>query len=261
MNFNPDSCSINQGFGDNPSVYAPLAGHTGIDEGKGFGTPVHTPVDMHVYKVLTKQYPSNDGSGFTGVFGIVDDGIELYELLIGHGDPIVVAGTDVKIGQEIMTEANHGEVFQAGVQITLAMQAAGDKRGSHRHFQKRPVWKAKTMSQPALSAYNDEAGTYRDLQGFYYPIWDYNNGFNGCTSPSLPVHNRDLTNKSYGYDVFVLQRILVKEGFMTPDNTTGYMGAITIAALSQLQQKYNIEPTLGYFGPKSRAWLQAKYKV
>jgi peptidoglycan hydrolase-like protein with peptidoglycan-binding domain len=261
MNYNPDECVISQGFGVNPAVYAPLAGHTGIDEGKGYGTAIHTPVDMHVYKVLTVVHPSNDGSGFTGVFGIVDDGIELYELLIGHGDPSVTMGQDVKAGDVIGTEANHGEVFQGGVQITLAEQAAGDHRGSHRHFQKRPVYKSQTKNQPALSAYNDEAGTYRDTEGNYYPIWDYNNGFNGCVSPALSVFTRHLTLKCYGYDVFVLQRILVAEGFLSQDDTTGYFGNLTKTALSAFQAKYNVEPTLGYFGPLTTAAVVEKYHV
>lgn len=255
MNYNVDNCSINQGFGANPAVYAPLAGHTGIDEGKGFGTPIHTPVDMHVYKVLTVQNPSNDGTGFTGVFGIVDNGTEIYELLIGHCNPTVIAGQDVKAGDVVGTEANHGLVFQGGVQITLAMQAAGDKRGSHRHFQKRPVFKSKTIQQPALSAYNDEAGTYLDSQNNYYPIWDYNNGFNGCIDPSKPVFNRDLTLKSFGYDVFVLQRILVAKGLLPADDTTGYFGTLTQAAVATLQKANNIEPTLGYVGPLTRGFL------
>lgn len=261
MNYNFDTGSINQGFGASPATYYPLKGHTGIDEGKGYGTPVHTAVAMHVYKVLTVQNPANDGSGFTGVFGIVDDGIELYELLFGHCNPLVHAGQDVLAGAQVATEANHGLVFQNGVQITLAMQAQGDHRGSHRHVQKRPVIKSPTMTQPALSAYNDEAGTYRDAQGFYYPVWDYNNGFNGCTDPAKSVFSRDLTLKCYGYDVFVLQRILVREGLMTPDNTTGYFGAITQTAVGKFQHTHAIEPTLGYVGPLTRAFLQGTYGV
>src|ERR1700680_3850971 len=109
-----NQCTEGQGFGLNYNdSYAAsgLKGHTGQDWSCGYGTPIHAPFDGLVYKVLTKEHPSSDGSGFTGVFMIVDDGIELFEFLIGHCDPTVAAGTQVKKGDVIGTEANHGTVF------------------------------------------------------------------------------------------------------------------------------------------------------
>lgn len=266
MNINPDACAFEQGFGASPATYAPLAGHPGIDLGKspqggGYGSPIHAIADMHAYKVLTPSSPSNDGSGFTGVFGIVDDGIELYELLYGHCDPTIMQGVDVKKGDIIGTEANHGLVFQGNTQITLAMQKAGDRRGSHRHMQKRPVFRTPTMTQPALSEHSDVTGTYRDPEGFYYQIFNHSNGFNGCVDPTKSIFNRDLTVGSEGYDVFVLQRILIKEGHATFPVATAYFGAQTKASLSAYQRALQIEPTLGYFGPRTRANVQSVFGV
>lgn len=248
-------CYKGQGFSQNLNTSYKgegLIGHTGEDWSCGFGTPIHSLFDGYVYKVLTVEHPSNDGSGFTGVFMIVDDGKEMFEWLVGHCNPSVPAGTWVKKGDIIGTEANHGDVYSGNIQITLAMQAAGDERGAHRHYQKRPIWKSKTMSQPALSAYNDLGGTYRDDQGYYYPIWNYYNGFNGCVDPSKPVFTRDLWLGNTGYDVFVLQRVLTVLGLFTVD-TTGYFGPITLAAVSKYQKIYGISPIAGYFGTKTRA--------
>jgi hypothetical protein len=254
-----NQCVEGQGFGANfnPSYgLANLEGHTGQDWACGFGTPIHSPYDGLVYKVLTKDNPSNDGTGFTGVFMIVDDGIELFEFLVGHCDPTVAAGTRVKKGDIIGTEANHGLVYSGNIQITLAMQHAGDTRGHHRHYQKRPVSRSKTIAQPALSAYNDVGGTYTDAEGFYYPIFNYNNGFHGCVDPSAPTFGRDLTFGCQGYDVYVLQRFLVKQGFFHTA-PTGYFGEITGHALADYQATRFIKPTLGYFGPITREIVAA----
>lgn len=229
-----------------------LLGHPGIDMSCGFCSPIHSPYDGFVYKVLSKERPSNDGSGFTGVFLIVDDGKELFEWLVGHCDPSVSVGTFVKKGDVIGTEANHGLVYSGNVQITLAMQVAGDQRGAHRHIQKRPIFKTKTLSSAALSSYNDLGGNYRDIQGFYYQIWNYNNGFNGCVDPYKPIFDRDLYIGSEGYDVFVLQRILGLLRHFKAE-PTGFYGPFTAAAVSSYQKINGISPILGYFGSKTRA--------
>lgn len=269
---NPDQCAVTQVFGGNANPsYAGigLKGHPGEDAHCGLGTPGHSPYNMDVYKVLTAKSPARDGSGFTGIFGIVDNGIECFEFLIGHCDPLipVVAGNDVvkvKKMDLIYTEANHGLVYQDGVQITLAMQAAGDHRGSHRHYQKRPVQKVKQtqLGEHYLDCYSDNpAGTfYRDAEGFYYKTWDYSNGYNGCVDPTKSVFLRDLKVGCFGYDVFCLQNILVKEGCAS-FAPTGYFGTLTLVAMKKLQDKVGILPDAGYFGPKTRAVLQAKYNL
>lgn len=134
------ACAIGQGFGGNATATykeGGLLGHTGIDHSCGFGSEIKSCFDTeYVYKVLTKENPANDGSGFTGVFTIVDNGIETFEFLYGHCNPSVKVGQILTKGTVLGTEANNGEVYQGGVRITLAMQKAGDQRGTHRHDQK-----------------------------------------------------------------------------------------------------------------------------
>lgn len=241
-----------------------MKGHPGIDMQCGYGSQIHSPIDMMIYKVLTVANPSRDGSGFTGVFGIVDDGIELYEYLIGHCDPTCSVGQFIKAGEVVGTEANHGRVYWNGQEITLAMQKAGDKRGTHRHCQKRPVRKVRQTQtgKRYLDDYSDwPAGSiHRDDSGYYYEVWDWFNGFNGCIDPTKSVFQRDLTIGSEGYDVFVLQRLMVKQGVAT-FAPTGYFGNLTQAALGALQRKFGIAPDAGYFGSKTRTALQQKFGI
>jgi len=249
-------CYQGQGFGQNanPSYKGGgLRGHTGVDINCGFGTPIASPVSGTVYKVLTPDHPSNDGSGFTGVFILVDNGYESYEFLVGHCNPTVQPGAKVAVGDTIGTEANHGTVFSGNTQITLAMQAAGDERGAHRHYQLRAYQSApKTEGLPCLSAYNDSGYAAPYYDGAYYQIWSYNNGFNGCVDPRTPIFQRDLYIGSRGYDVYVLQRFLGIEGYFTAD-PTGYFGLITAGAVRAYQLAHGLTPTIGYFGPKTRA--------
>lgn len=256
---------LTQQFGsnDNSSYLANgLKGHTGTDCAVGYGTPIHSPVDMLVYKVLTVDAPAHDGSGFTGVFGIHDDGVECYEFLVGHCDPSVQVGQEIKVGDVIGFEANHGTVYGPHGLVTLAQQAAGNHDGSHRHYQKRPVMKQQQTAPGYmyLDLYSDlPAGSiYRDAEGFYYWIQAYTNGYHGCCSPTQSIFERDLTLGSTGYDVYVLQRLMAKQGLFTAA-PTGYFGTLTQAAVGKLQDSLKIEPDQGYFGPKTRGAVVHTY--
>jgi hypothetical protein len=250
-------CFEGQGFGENanPSYKtASLVGHTGQDWGCGWHTPIHSPYDGVVYKVLTPENPSNDGSGFTGVFLLVDDGFECFEWLAGHCDPTVQVGQQVKKGDLIGYEANHGTVYAGNMRITLSMQQSGDQRGHHRHYQKRPVRPVKTVPKYGLSAANDDgSGSYRDAKGNYYEVFDYLNGFHGCVDPTLPIFNRLLTVGMSGYDVFVMQRIL-KKYFLFDSECTGFFGPITMTALMYYQTSKSLA-MVGFAGPSTRAAL------
>jgi len=247
------TCSIQQLFGQNANTsYATsgLRGHPAVDTRCGFGTDVLAKYSGIAYKVLTKNNPSNDGSGFTGVFQIVDDGIECFEWLTGHLDPTISQLTELQKGDKIGTEANNGTVFSGGIQITLAMQKAGDQRGSHRHYQKRAIMPVKRTSwgKQYLTAQGTGSPYWHD--GHYYEIIGYSNGFNACINPLQPVFDRTLTLGSSGYDCFVLQRILARNGYLA-DEPTGYFGVLTASALTKWQASNGISP-FPIFGPKSR---------
>lgn len=94
----------------------------------------------------------------------------------------------------------------------------------------------------------------------------------GTTSvPSMPsisttlvpgFFTRDLEVGSTGEDARALQQFLNEQGFMvsesgpgSPGNETTMFGGLTRAALAAFQTANGISPAVGYFGPKTRAFI------
>lgn len=244
-------CNISQPFGANanPSYAGEgLKGHTGVDTYCGYGTDVHSAYDGLVYKVLKNPQDAFDGSGYTAVFILVTTPFETFEYSVGHLNPTVIAGQFIKKGDKIGTEANHGEVYAGTEHITLAMQAAGDTRGSHRHNQKRIVKKVRSTEPGKFYLTSFGGGYYYDDN--YYEIVDIRNGYDGCVDMLPPLFSRDLYYGKTGYDVECLQRFLGIE-------KTGFYGILTTAAVAKFQYQNHISPTLGFCGPKTRELLNS----
>lgn len=73
---------------------------------------------------------------------------------------------------------------------------------------------------------------------------------------------RELQTGDTGEDVLILQKILNKNGFHISEdgpgsvgNETNKFGRLTRGAVSSFQLKYDINPPVGYFGPKTRTIL------
>jgi hypothetical protein len=254
---------ITQFFGGNANPFyhgQGLKGHPGTDEVVGYGTPINAYFPMKVYKVYTPSKPSYDGTGYTQVAGIVETPLETFEMVYGHCNPSALEGQSINVGDVIGTEANHGTIYFGGDEITLAMQQAGDTRGSHRHIQKRPLRKVTTInnSKTYLSVF---PGSLL-FDGYYYELVDVNNGYNGCVDVQLPIFIRDLQSgilfPSKGYDVECLQRALKAEGFAPDYQPTGYFGSLTKRDVRLFQAKYGI-PATGLVGPMTRAKLNELY--
>ncbi len=69
--------------------------------------------------------------------------------------------------------------------------------------------------------------------------------------------NADLTIGSTGSDVTRLQTWLMGKGFSIPAGATGYFGVQTRAAVAAYQAANGITPAVGYFGPITRARVNA----
>ncbi len=251
------SCAIGQSFGGRINdVYKPLLGHPAIDNSCGYGTPIYSYFDEeYVYKVLTVENPSRDGKGYTAVFTIVDNGIEVFEFTYGHCNPSVTVGQILTKGTVIGTEANNGEVYSGKVEITLEMQKAGDHRASHRHDQKRILKKVCPYDrrQQYITAPTGEA-FYKD--GYFYAYAFPNNGYASCVNWLLPLFNRDLFLGRSGYDVQCLQNFLKARGFFHGE-TTDYFGIKTQAAVKAFQKANAISPLMGYVGPATRSLINS----
>lgn len=249
-------CIEGQGFSQNynPSYQAGgLLGHTGVDVSCGYGTPIAAIADGTVYSTYPINQPAMDG--YTAVFTICKTPLEYFEFSYGHVSEIdVQIGQDVHKGDLIAKEGNHGVVYAGNVLITPAMQKAGDQRGSHRHYQKRPV--IRTMQLRGMGLQTAQ-GMYRDQVGRYYQVYSPLNGFNGCVDWTKPLFPRDLFFGCSGYDVYLLQNALRYEGYATFDST-GYFGLKTMTALMSMQRAKGI-PGTGYCGPMIRQYLNANY--
>lgn len=247
---------IGQPFGANyVSWYAEhgLKGHTGVDYQSKYGDPVHSLFEEeYVYKVLDKDHPANDGSGYTAVFTIVDNGIEVFEFQYGHGDPLVKVGDIIKQGTVVMTEANHGDVWSGATKITKAMQDAGDQRGFHIHAQKRLLKKDKVKKDGVWYITGQDGVTPLCINGCYFTVLYPQNGYNGCVDFMAPLFNRDLYFGCRGYDVWCLQNFLKARGFLDILDTTDYFGNQTRLAVIAFQKANGISPLLGYCGKVTR---------
>ncbi|MDD4931623.1 MAG: peptidoglycan-binding protein [Candidatus Colwellbacteria bacterium] len=78
--------------------------------------------------------------------------------------------------------------------------------------------------------------------------------------PSQAVFNRSLSLGSIGDDVRALQVFLNNNGFIvatsgigSPGQETSYFGSLTRSALAAFQAKSDIRPSVGYFGPITKA--------
>jgi Putative peptidoglycan binding domain len=79
------------------------------------------------------------------------------------------------------------------------------------------------------------------------------------TAPAMmsTTFTMDLTIGSTGSQVTALQNWLISKGYSIPAGATGYFGAQTKAAVAAWQAASGISPAAGYFGPISRAKLNA----
>jgi hypothetical protein len=249
-------CFEGQGFGKN---YNPLyrdggdLGHPGVDVECGYASPINPLARGFVYSMYTPDHPANDG--YTAVFTVCETPLEVFEMSYGHVSEIDCKTGDYVTPQDIIAkEGNHGPVYSGNTQITLAMQAAGDHRGHHRHYQKRPLIKTSQLRGVGLQTAN---GTYRDAMGNYYQVYAPYNGFRGCIDWTAPMFPRDLGFLAVGYDVYLLQKAMVREGFATYA-PTGNFGALTFASVRAYQKAHSL-PATGYCGPRTRALLNASY--
>jgi peptidoglycan hydrolase-like protein with peptidoglycan-binding domain len=86
----------------------------------------------------------------------------------------------------------------------------------------------------------------------------------GESPASTGSFSRDLETGATGSDVKALQQYLNNHGFDVASsgagsagNETERFGGLTRAALIKLQKSAGITPAVGYFGPKTRAYIAA----
>jgi peptidoglycan hydrolase-like protein with peptidoglycan-binding domain len=101
-----------------------------------------------------------------------------------------------------------------------------------------------------------KAATVDDLQAQIAALMAQIAALQGGSSASM-TFTMDLTIGSTGAEVTALQNWLIKGGYSIPAGATGYFGTQTQAALAKYQAANGIAPAAGYFGPITRAKVNA----
>lgn len=249
-----DGCILNQGFAENANgAYKDYLGHPGIDSACGYGSEIVSPVSGEVCAVYSDEKPAADG--YVAVYVLVRTKLETFEFNVGH-----CSKTLVTLGQKVIRdltvigkEGNRGLVFAGNVQITVAMQKAGDIRGSHRHNQKRPVIEVAKRSSKKLYLQNAKGYVRTQAGGYYEYVLPYEQ-YAACVDFTKCLFTETLELGSRSYQVLLLQRALA----MPAELATGYFGSLTQDALKKFQRENGIEP-VGIVGPNTRALLNSRY--
>lgn len=115
------------------------------------------------------------------------------------------------------------------------------------------------MLLAAAPAPQARAATLEELQAQVQALIAQLAALKGDTSTtgSCGLFTTDLTLGQSGVQVTELQRFLISRGHVIPAGATGYFGAQTQTAVAAFQRAQGIVPAAGYFGPVTRARVNA----
>ena len=202
--------SIYQEFGGSPSTnptqYTSIGikGHSGIDTGNGWDTPVPCDNTGYVYKIA---YAEKSPSNWQAVYMLVEEGKDIVEVCYGHLNQLYARpGEILNEGSYVGTEGNHGYVFSGGTEITPQMQKASDHRGHHLHTSYRPVKKVTERKRTSRYYLLNTDGSVFKRDGFYYEIINTDNGYNGCINPRNYLY-KNSNEENLGLIAKILQAV------------------------------------------------------
>lgn len=193
---------LNQSFSKNGNTYykeGGLLGHTGIDYWQPHGSEILCGVDGLVISVANKDNP--DLMRYRAVYTLVEvDGVA-YEVSYGHlGEIFVKEGDQVKIGDKLGTQSNTGDVASGGMKVTKEMKALNSSAGSHLHFQVR-------LLLPVDKKEKGKKYLFKKVNGKYYEIPLYQNGYNGCIDPAPFMQNMTAFQYKNGLIAQIVENI------------------------------------------------------
>ncbi len=116
---------------------------------------------------------------------------------------------------------------------------------------------AMVLTLSGVAAAPAQAATVAELSAMIAQLQAQLAALGGGSSSAGYQFNADLTLGSSGSDVSALQSWLMSKGYSIPAGATGYFGSQTQAALSAYQAANGISPAAGYFGPITRAKVNA----
>lgn len=175
---------ITQRFGDNANLsYARdgLKGHSAYDWGMPYGAPIPNCVpNAYCYSNMHENDPVL--MDYRAVFFIVETDTGVYEISYGHlSKHTATVGKTYQVGETIGFVGNTGDCFSGSHEVTEAEKRAGSHAGAHLHGpQVRVLKKTKKLTSRSHPLY-DENGLL-EIDGYYFDVPDYGNGYNGCVS-------------------------------------------------------------------------------
>lgn len=170
--------TITQWYSQNLNTYyseAGLLGHGAIDMWRPHGSEILCGVNGYVFSIINKD--NKDLMRYRCVYTLVEEDGITYEVSYGHlGNIYVKEGDNLKVGDLIGTQSNTGNVASGGIKVTKEMKALGLGQGSHLHFQVRLLKRVDKKEK-------GKNYLFKKINGYYYEIPLYENGFNGCIDP------------------------------------------------------------------------------
>ena len=154
--------------------------------------------------------------------------------------------------------------------VTASTPAPSAPSGGGSAFINPPAQPIATTTIPAPNTPNPDplAALYAQLEALIKELQA-----RGIASPFSPpaapalgfTFTRNLALGSAGADVNALQLFLIRKDVgaaakaLAKNGATRYFGPLTQKALAEYQNNENIRPAAGYFGPLTRAYINARY--
>lgn len=240
--------NVTQLFGVNPATYKQfnnedgesLPGHNGLDiiipddERRGYGKAVLAMHNATVRQIETDFPIKKRGNGIY-LLQKLDSG-KYLETTYWH-----LSDFDVKVGDEVKVGDVIGKIGNTGY-VKPEPSKNCPYCGSHLHVGVRFYGTRGEFIKTGYNGYVDPT-----------PLL-----FKGGNKLPITIY-RDLMIGKSGDDVSWLQTLLKLEGLAQDYEPLGYFGIKTHRDVIKLQQKYNLTPTIGYVGPKTRWLLMDKY--
>lgn len=237
-----------QGWGiKNPSyLQFGFDAHNGTDFILGEDSLVYAPVEFEVEDV-----GYNDGAG-NYVRGITTkkyevDGVECYVgMMFMHFErTFVKKGQNLVVGDQLGIADNTGfstgphthlSLYRLKKRVNITSNRLDKDWHTNYTFDPQPYWTGKYA---------------KDMKSQPKPV-----------KPPVFAFNRDLQVGMEGEDVRALQKYLNSKGHYvslsgvgSPGKETTYFGDLTAKALVSFQKAKKISPAIGYFGPKTRSFI------
>ncbi|MGD1003440.1 MAG: peptidoglycan-binding domain-containing protein [Minisyncoccia bacterium] len=125
------------------------------------------------------------------------------------------------------------------------------------------LWMVGAAALPLANAQTTDASLAATISSLQAQIASLTAELNtsGTTTASVGAttydFTSDLTVGSTGSAVTALQTFLIGQGDLVLATPTQYFGSMTQAALAKFQAAHSITPSVGYFGPKTRAFVNS----